>query len=83
MTGHCEFETRKRAFEIWEREGRSGDPVAHWFQAERELAQHSASREDSACAENLPEGWAAAIEGAIDKLVRRARPRPSSGIGRR
>lgn len=28
---------RMRAFEIWEREGRSGDPESHWLQAEREI----------------------------------------------
>jgi hypothetical protein len=29
---------RQRAYEIWECEGRTGNPEDHWFRAERELA---------------------------------------------
>lgn len=36
---------RRRAYEIWEREGRVGHPEDHWYRAEREIAQ--GSREDS------------------------------------
>ena len=32
-----EARIRKRAYEIWEREGRSGDPEDHWVRAEREI----------------------------------------------
>ena len=28
---------RERAYEIWEREGRTGNPEDHWFRAEQEL----------------------------------------------
>ncbi len=28
---------QERAYEIWEREGRSGDPEDHWLRAEQEL----------------------------------------------
>jgi hypothetical protein len=28
---------RRRAYEIWEREGRVGDPLDHWFRAKWEL----------------------------------------------
>jgi hypothetical protein len=28
---------RQRAYEIWEREGRTGNPEDHWFRAQREL----------------------------------------------
>ena len=28
---------RQKAFEIWERQGRQGDPLEHWFQAKWEL----------------------------------------------
>ncbi|MXQ14807.1 DUF2934 domain-containing protein [Microvirga makkahensis] len=40
---------RHRAYEIWEREGRSGDPQDHWHRAERELdeAQHEPSEPKS------------------------------------
>jgi Protein of unknown function (DUF2934) len=74
MNGDLESETRKRAFEIWEREGGSGDPAAHWFQAERELARDAENRHQGR-ADGLPECWAAAIEAAVEKLTRRARAR--------
>ena len=32
---------RQRAFEIWESEGRTGNPVDHWFKAQRELDDQS------------------------------------------
>ncbi|WP_084731684.1 DUF2934 domain-containing protein [Microvirga vignae] len=32
---------RQRAYEIWEGEGRSGDPQDHWYRAERELNETS------------------------------------------
>ncbi len=28
--------TQERAYEIWEQEGRTGDPEDHWFRAEQE-----------------------------------------------
>jgi hypothetical protein len=30
---------RRRAYEIWEAEGRAGRPEDHWYRAERELAE--------------------------------------------
>jgi hypothetical protein len=29
---------RIKAYEIWERQGRTGDPEDHWYEAEREIA---------------------------------------------
>jgi hypothetical protein len=72
MDGDREERTRKRAFEIWERAGRSGDPNAHWFQAEQELAAESASCESP---HSLPEDWLAAIDSAVQKLAREAKVR--------
>ena len=72
MDGQLEHETRKRAFEIWEREG-AGDPVAHWFQAERELAREAQERR--AGAESLPEHWRAAIDATLQKMRKRAQRR--------
>jgi Protein of unknown function (DUF2934) len=76
MNGDHESETQKRAFEIWEREGRSGDPAAHWFQAERELGL-GAQDCDKRAEESLPEQWLAAIESVIKKLTSRSRARGS------
>jgi hypothetical protein len=38
-----EHRIRERAYEIWERQGRSGNPEDHWFEAERELAKRDAA----------------------------------------
>ena len=72
MNGDHESETRKRAFEIWEREGRSGDPAAHWLEAERELGPNAQDC-DKRSRESLPEHWLAAIDSAVKKLTSRAR----------
>jgi hypothetical protein len=34
---HREEKIQVRAYEIWERQGRTGDPEDHWHEAEREL----------------------------------------------
>ncbi|QRM35347.1 DUF2934 domain-containing protein (plasmid) [Microvirga sp. VF16] len=44
---------RQRAYEIWEREGRTGNPEDHWFRAERELADQGQER-SAATVENAP-----------------------------
>ncbi len=38
---------RVRAHEIWERQGRTGDPGDHWLEAERELKAEEGSPETS------------------------------------
>ncbi len=42
-----EEEIRVRAYEIWERQGRSGSPEDHWLEAERELKTEKAPTEAS------------------------------------
>ena len=37
MEKDLEQEIRERAYEIWESEGRSGDPEDHWSRAKQEL----------------------------------------------
>ncbi|WP_166802151.1 DUF2934 domain-containing protein [Microvirga pakistanensis] len=44
---------RQRAYQIWENEGRTGNPEDHWFRAERELANQGQERSD-ATVENAP-----------------------------
>jgi hypothetical protein len=46
QVGPSEERIRQRAYEVWESEGRSGDPQDHWYRAERELAE--AQQEQSA-----------------------------------
>lgn len=84
MNLHLEEITRHRAFEIWERQGRSGDPVEHWIQAEHELRREAEECLPQRFAEFSPERCAEAIDEAIEKLTRRARlrgRRPSSCVG--
>ena len=38
-----EEKIRVRAYEIWERQGRTGDPEDHWHEAERELKAEEAT----------------------------------------
>ncbi len=45
--GNREEEIRARAYEIWERQGRSGNPEDHWLEAERELKAEEAPTEAS------------------------------------
>ena len=45
---------RRRAYEIWEREGRAGSPEDHWYRAERELDAESSGDRSSATVESAP-----------------------------
>jgi hypothetical protein len=36
-----ERQIRERAYQIWEREGRSGDAEEQWFEAEREISSQN------------------------------------------
>jgi Protein of unknown function (DUF2934) len=49
---------RQRAYEIWESEGRTGNPEDHWFRAQRELDDQSQERSD-ATVEDAPSAAAA------------------------
>ena len=58
---------RRRAYELWERAGQTGDPEDHWLEAERELsqsAQHSAATTEEAPPES-------AVQAAADVGVPR------------
>ena len=37
--GAGEERIRQKAYEIWERDGRTGHPEDHWYRAERELSE--------------------------------------------
>jgi hypothetical protein len=54
---------RQRAYEIWEREGRTGNPEDHWFRAERELADQGQER-SVATVEDAPPVAAAEVGSA-------------------
>jgi uncharacterized membrane protein len=74
-----EEKIRVRAYEIWEREGRSGNPEDHWLEAERALqAEHhqAASSEDRPAAtveEASPVQAVEALEAATEAPPKRRR----------
>jgi hypothetical protein len=81
LSGTTEEMIRQKAYEIWEREGRSGDPQDHWYRAEREL-NDTAQEQSEATVESAPPGAAAAgleavdvqtAQGAAQKKTRRKR----------
>jgi hypothetical protein len=45
---------QERAYEIWEREGRSGSPEDHWFRAEQELRQGPDDRSEATVQDATP-----------------------------
>ena len=53
---------QERAYEIWQREGCSGDPEDHWYRAEREVRDTTPAPGDTAS------GAKAADNQIIDKL---------------
>ena len=60
-----EERVRTLAYEIWEREGRSGDPEDHWLRAERELDRARAERSAATVEDALPTEAVAAADSAI------------------
>jgi len=63
---------RRRAYEIWEREGRSGDPQDHWYRAQRELSD-APQKQPEPNSEN--EAPASASQG-VAQVGKRKVPRP-------
>ncbi len=59
---------RQRAYEIWEREGRTGNPEDHWFRAQQELVDQGQERSDATLADAPPAGAAEASSGATGEI---------------
>ena len=57
---------RQRAYEIWENEGRAGDPHDHWYRAERELNASQPER-SFATVENASPAAAAEAKEALSE----------------
>jgi hypothetical protein len=55
-----EERVRTRAYEIWEQEGRTGDPVEHWLSAEQEFSSKQAAQMTSVPCAGVADGIAAA-----------------------
>jgi hypothetical protein len=76
---------RRRAYEIWERQGRTGSPDDHWFEAERELraeaepSETAQDRSEATVEEASPVAAVEAVEAASDSPSKRKRsPRSST-----
>ena len=59
---------RQRAYGIWEREGRTGNPEDHWFRAQQELVDQGQERSDATLADAPPAGAAEASSGATGEI---------------
>ncbi|MEE1656219.1 DUF2934 domain-containing protein [Microvirga sp. CF3062] len=57
---------RQRAYEIWEREGRAGDPEDHWYRAEREMNGNQ-QEQSFATLEKAPPVAAVEAMGAVSE----------------
>ena len=59
---------RQRAYEIWENEGRTGNPEDHWFRAEQELADQGQERSDATVEDAPPAAAAEASSAATGEI---------------
>ena len=59
---------RQRAYEIWEREGRTGNPEDHWFRAQQELHEQGQERSDATVADAPPAAAAEASSAATGEV---------------
>jgi hypothetical protein len=83
---HCDEKIRMRAYEIWERQGRTGHPEDHWFEAEREFRAEdeptgiAQDRSEATVEAASPVAAVEAAEAASDSPSRSKRsPRSSKG----
>jgi hypothetical protein len=81
-----EEKIRVRAYEIWEREGFTGDPEDHWYEAEREIMAEEGStatpqgRSEATVEEAPPVEAVEALEAATNSPAKGKRsPRSSKG----
>jgi len=81
QSGVDEEAIRQRAYEIWEGEGRAGDPHDHWYRAERELNESQPAQSVATVEEATPAATVEAVEavseqpaeGVTQKKTRRKR----------
>jgi hypothetical protein len=61
---------RQRAYQIWEDEGRSGDPQDHWYRAERELSESTTQERSEAIVEDAtPAAAVEAVETVTEQSI--------------
>jgi hypothetical protein len=62
--GTSEERIRRKAYEIWEREGRTGDAQDHWHRAERELSEATQAPSEGTVENAPPAAAVGALEAA-------------------
>jgi len=67
QSGVSEEAIRHRAYEIWEREGRAGDPQDHWYRAERELNQSQPEQSFATVEDAPPAATVEAVEAVAEQ----------------
>ena len=81
---HREERIRTRAYEIWERQGRRGNPEDHWLEAERDLkaeerpSDAASGRSEATVEEAPPVAAVEALEAASAAPAKTKRPRRST-----
>ena len=65
MDSDLDQRIHQRAYEIWEQEGRRGNPEDHWVRAERELRDNPQDIGGIAVEGALPDDAIAAADSAI------------------
>ncbi|HEY7384956.1 MAG TPA: DUF2934 domain-containing protein [Beijerinckiaceae bacterium] len=65
MDRQQEERVRRRAYELWEQDGRAGDPEDHWLRAERELKDLAQETGGIAAEAVLPDDAIAAADSGI------------------
>ena len=61
-----EEKIRRRAYELWEKAGRTGDPEDHWLAAERELTRGAQEGADATVQDTSPVAAVEAMEEVGD-----------------
>jgi Protein of unknown function (DUF2934) len=69
QSGASEEAIRRRAYELWERDGRAGDPHDHWYRAERELNQSQPEQSSATVEEAPPAAAVEAVEAVSEQPV--------------
>jgi hypothetical protein len=72
---------RRRAYELWEQNGRAGDPEDHWFRAERELTDRPRDPLE-ATVESIPPAEAVRSMEAAEPDANGVRPEPGEAAKR-
>jgi hypothetical protein len=85
MDGDEDARIRRRAYELWELEGRSGNPEDHWYRAEQDLRSGStepgSTPDPKSSPERSPEAQKFADQVEVATKSRKARSKQTGRAG--